>query len=84
MGANRVPATPVRAAQPIESMILAADAICETHDPGKGHPEQRARYSAVRDALEWAGLFASATVIGPAALSHADLALTHTDRKSVV
>ena len=59
-------------------MILATDATCETHDPGKGHPEQRARYSAVRDALERAGVFTHATVVGPAALSRADLALTHT------
>ena len=59
-------------------MILATDAICETHDPGKGHPEQRARYFAVRNALEEAGLFASAKVITPAVLSRADLTLTHT------
>ena len=35
---------------------LVADPLCETHDPGHGHPEQPGRFRAVLDALEKAGL----------------------------
>ncbi len=58
-------------------MILATDSICETHEPGIGHPEQRARYSAVHDALSHAGILASSNIIGSRKLSLADLALAH-------
>lgn len=58
-------------------MVLATDSICETHEPGFGHPEQRARYSTVHNALSRAGILSSATVIGPRDLSRADLALAH-------
>lgn len=61
-------------------MILATDLSCKKHDTGKGHPEQIARYSAVRDALEAAGIFAKAKVIGPRALTADDLALAHEPR----
>ena len=59
-------------------MIIATDETCEEHDPGTGHPEHRARYSAVRDALARAGVLSAATVIGPQALSREDLTLAHT------
>lgn len=59
-------------------MILATDTICETHEPGRGHPEQRARYAAVYDALKKAGLLAQSLVIEPKALSKAELTLAHT------
>jgi acetoin utilization deacetylase AcuC-like enzyme len=35
---------------------LVADAICETHDPGPGHPEQTRRFRAVLDGLAKAGI----------------------------
>jgi acetoin utilization deacetylase AcuC-like enzyme len=35
---------------------LIADSLCETHDPGPGHPEQPKRYRAVLDGLTQAGL----------------------------
>lgn len=58
-------------------MILATDAACKAHDPGLGHPEQVARYAAVYDALEVAGLTKMARVIGPRAVTAEDLALVH-------
>jgi acetoin utilization deacetylase AcuC-like enzyme len=58
-------------------MILATDPVCESHDPGRGHPEQRARYGAVRRALEESGLWKEARIIGPKALEVADLQLAH-------
>ena len=59
-------------------MILATDPLCKTHDPGRGHPEQVARYVAVHEALKTAGLTGKATVTGPRALTREDLALVHT------
>ncbi len=59
-------------------MILATDAACKKHDAGPGHPEQPARYDAVRTALEAAGLWESAKVIGPRAVTREDLLLVHT------
>jgi acetoin utilization deacetylase AcuC-like enzyme len=35
---------------------LVADVLCETHDPGPGHPEQTRRFRAVLDGLTKAGL----------------------------
>jgi acetoin utilization deacetylase AcuC-like enzyme len=35
---------------------LIADSLCETHDPGPGHPEQTRRFKAVLDGLAKAGL----------------------------
>lgn len=58
-------------------MILATDSTCETHDPGLGHPEQRARYSAVYEALSREGILSNSGVLGPRQLSHADLSLAH-------
>lgn len=59
-------------------MILSTDAICETHEPGRGHPEQRARYAAVYDALKHEGLVAKALEIRAKDLSRAELTLAHT------
>jgi acetoin utilization deacetylase AcuC-like enzyme len=58
-------------------MILATDPVCQTHAPGPGHPEQQARYGAVRRALEESGLWKDARVIGPKPLELADLQLAH-------
>ena len=58
-------------------MILATDPACKTHDPGPGHPEQPARYAAVHEALEKDGLMKQLTVIGPRALTAAELAWVH-------
>ena len=58
-------------------MILATDPACEAHDPGRGHPEQQARYGAVRRALEESGLWKQATITGPKALEITDLQLAH-------
>ena len=35
---------------------IVADPLCKRHDPGPGHPEQIARFDAVRDALKNAAL----------------------------
>lgn len=35
---------------------LVADSLCETHDPGPGHPEQTRRFRAVLDGLTKAGV----------------------------
>jgi acetoin utilization deacetylase AcuC-like enzyme len=37
---------------------LVADPLCETHDPGLGHPEQPGRFTAVLEGLNRAGLMA--------------------------
>lgn len=36
--------------------VLVADPLCETHDPGPGHPEQTRRFRAVLDGLTKAGV----------------------------
>lgn len=59
-------------------MILATDPLCKVHDLGPGHPEQVARYTAVYQAFQAAGLIERMTVIGPRTLTDADLALVHT------
>ena len=61
-------------------MILATDSACKTHDPGRGHPEQIARYAAVHEALAAAGLIEKARVIGPRTVTGGDLALVHDPR----
>ncbi len=58
-------------------MILATDAACQTHDPGRGHPEQIARYAAVHEGLNAAGLLEKTRLTGPRALTREDLALAH-------
>jgi len=62
------------------SFALAADTLCETHDPGRGHPEQPARFRAVMDALTAAGLVEKATRLTPRDATRDDLALVHTPR----
>ena len=61
-------------------MIFATDPACKTHNPGKGHPEQPARYSAVYASLDAAGVIARAKVIGPRAVNREDLELAHVPR----
>ncbi len=61
-------------------MILATDQTCQQHNPGRGHPEQQARYGAVRSALEKAGLWEKARILAPQPLAHADLLLAHEAR----
>ena len=61
-------------------MIFATDPACKTHNPGKGHPEQPARYSAVYAALDAAGVIARAKVIGPRAVNREGLELAHVPR----
>jgi acetoin utilization deacetylase AcuC-like enzyme len=59
------------------SAAFAADPICTRHDPGAGHPEQPARFQAVRDALEKAGLIAQMQMLAPRAAEGAELELVH-------
>jgi acetoin utilization deacetylase AcuC-like enzyme len=61
-------------------MIFATDAACKKHDAGPGHPEQPARYDAVYDALETAGVLKNAQRIGPRPVTREDLELVHTPR----
>jgi acetoin utilization deacetylase AcuC-like enzyme len=58
--------------------VLVADPVCETHNPGPGHPEQPRRFRAVLDALEGAGLTGKLTRIEPRDATGEDLALVHT------
>lgn len=58
--------------------VLVADPLCETHNPGPGHPEQPQRFRAVMDALEAAGLTAKLTRLEPRDAILDDLALVHT------
>jgi acetoin utilization deacetylase AcuC-like enzyme len=59
-------------------IALVADPICETHDPGRGHPEQPARFRAVMDALATSGVAARMERIEPRDATVEDLALAHT------
>ena len=59
------------------STILIADPVCETHDPGRGHPEQPRRYRAVIEALATSGLTAQVTRVEPRDARVEDLALAH-------
>ena len=58
-------------------MILATDPACKSHQPGRGHPEQTARYDAVHEALRGAGMLARSRVIGPLEVTPGDRALAH-------
>ena len=58
-------------------MILATDQACQLHHPGRSHPEQQARYGAVRTALEREGLWARSRLLGPKSLDREDLLLAH-------
>ncbi len=59
-------------------MLFVTDALCSTHDPGPGHPEQVARYQSVLHALERSGTLATAKRIPARAVTTEDLALVHT------
>jgi acetoin utilization deacetylase AcuC-like enzyme len=58
-------------------MIFATDATCQTHDPGRNHPEQIARYQAVLDGLEKADLLSKERTVGPHNMTEAELRLAH-------
>ena len=64
------------------SIFSPAPDAWKTHNPGKGHPEQPARYEAVHAALEAAGLLAKAKLVGPRAVSREDLEWAHESRSS--
>jgi len=57
---------------------LIADPLCKQHNPGRGHPEQVARFDAVHDALTKAGLVAKMTPLPPREVREEDLHLAHT------
>jgi acetoin utilization deacetylase AcuC-like enzyme len=57
---------------------IAADSAVQQHDPGPGHPEQPARYKAMMDRLESAGLLARLHSLGSRSASDDELALAHT------
>lgn len=71
--------SPGEPAEDQAGMVLATDPASKSHDPGKGHPEQVARYDAVLEGLQAAGLMEGGPVkvIGPRALTPEDLALVH-------
>lgn len=56
---------------------LVADPVCETHDPGFGHPEQQRRFGAVLDGLKASGVAAKLTAIEARDATSADLELVH-------
>ena len=57
---------------------LAADSGVQKHDPGPGHPEQPARYSAVLNRLETSGLLRDLVRLETRSASDDELALAHT------
>jgi acetoin utilization deacetylase AcuC-like enzyme len=56
---------------------LIADAHCQQHDTGHGHPECPARFVAVMDELKRAGLLEKLLRLAPRAVTGADLELAH-------
>ncbi len=56
---------------------LFADAQCQRHDTGPGHPETPARFAAVMKGLESAGLIDQLTRLEPRKITHDDLVLAH-------
>lgn len=58
-------------------VIIATDPNCVRHDPGPGHPEQPARFTATFRALEQAGLLRSNTLLTPHPASLEDLQRVH-------
>jgi len=58
-------------------MLVFADPRCATHDPGRGHPEQPARYQAVSSALKASGLIGDVGFQPPVRVDPADLRLVH-------
>jgi len=61
---------------------IAADDRVLAHDPGPGHPEQVARYAAVRNALSSSGLLSKALILEPRTATDDELALAH-DRRYI-
>jgi len=57
---------------------LVLDPLFAEHDPGPGHPEQVARYTAIMAALKDSGLASSLTLIPTRGITDDDLALVHT------
>jgi acetoin utilization deacetylase AcuC-like enzyme len=56
---------------------LIADAHCQQHDTGHGHPESPARFAAVLDAFQRAGLLEKLLRLPPRAVTGADFELAH-------
>jgi acetoin utilization deacetylase AcuC-like enzyme len=56
---------------------LVADARCQQHDTGHGHPESPERFTAVIDELKRAGLLEKLTRLEPRAATGDDLLLAH-------
>ncbi len=57
---------------------IAADPFVKRHEPGPGHPEQSARYSAVVHQLEISGLLPHLIKLPHRPVSDGELALAHT------
>jgi acetoin utilization deacetylase AcuC-like enzyme len=56
---------------------LFADARCQEHDTGHGHPESPERFEAVMEGLKHAGLLEKLKLIEPRAVTSEDLELVH-------
>ncbi len=56
---------------------LLADAVCQQHDTGRGHPEAPARFAAVMRSLEENGLAKKLTNVEPRDATPEDLLLAH-------
>ncbi|HSI15187.1 MAG TPA: histone deacetylase [Chthoniobacter sp.] len=56
---------------------LLADAHCQQHDTGHGHPESPARFDAVMEGLQRAGLLERLLRLPPRAVTGADFELAH-------
>src|ERR1700740_3590221 len=57
---------------------IALDSRVKKHDPGPGHPEQPARYSAVLQRLEVSGILQDLIRLQARSAVDAELALVHT------
>jgi acetoin utilization deacetylase AcuC-like enzyme len=57
---------------------IAADLRVTKHDPGPGHPEQPARYTAIMNRLAATGLLAQLTPVSARSAEDDELALVHT------
>jgi len=56
---------------------LVADARVKKHDPGPGHPEQAARFSAIMNRLEWSGVGHDLVRLPSRIATDDELALAH-------
>lgn len=57
---------------------IVADPLSKKHDPGSGHPERPARFSAVLNRLEASGLYRDLLSLPRHAATNDELALAHT------